>query len=248
MTGKIDERNKGGRTWPEGQERMLDIIMEDQDIIVVRKPAGVESQTGKTFAMDLESEIRNYRYRQSGGGSCYVGVVHRLDRPVCGVMVYAKSKQAAADLSRQVREGMLQKEYHAILCGHMDPSQGTLEDWLVRDGRQNLSRVAKKGERGAKKALLRYETVPFGSFRGLDGWLQSVGADLSQLSLVRVELLTGRHHQIRVQFAHAGCPILGDTRYNPTYAGKKGGIQLGLCASRLSFVHPLTGQRLSFTW
>ena len=167
---------------------------------------------------------------------------------VCGVMVYAKSKQAAADLSRQVREGMLQKEYHAILCGHMDPSQGTLEDWLVRDGRQNLSRVAKKGERGAKKALLRYETVPFGSFRGLDGWLQSVGADLSQLSLVRVELLTGRHHQIRVQFAHAGCPILGDTRYNPTYAGKKGGIQLGLCASRLSFVHPLTGQRLSFTW
>ena len=107
---------------------MLDIVMEDEAVIVVRKPAGVESQGGRGFSMDLESEIRNYLYRKSGGRTSYVGVIHRLDRPVCGVMVYAKTKQAAADLSRQVQNGTMKKRYYAILCGRMHPEKGTLED------------------------------------------------------------------------------------------------------------------------
>lgn len=240
---------------------MLDIIMEDKEILVVRKPAGVESQTGKGFSMDLESEIRNYLYQASGGKTSYVGVVHRLDRPVRGVMVYAKTKQAAAGLSRQVQSGGMKKRYYAILCGKMHPETGVLEDDLVKDGRTNTSHVAKKGETGGKRAVLYYRTVDFSAFHGLDALLPE-GADA--LSMVEIELITGRHHQIRVQFSHAGCPLLGDTRYNPAYVAGDGGSagsrkpfaggqayagrEIGLCAYSLEFSHPVTGKRMQFTW
>ncbi len=227
---------------------MLDIVMEDEAVIVVRKPAGVESQGGRGFSMDLESEIRNYLYRKSGGKTSYVGVIHRLDRPVCGVMVYAKTKQAAADLSRQVQNGTMKKRYYAILCGRMHPKKGTLEDYLVKDGRTNLSRVADKTENGAKKAVLNYETVDFSVFHGLDGLLSAACGEERERSMVEIELITGRHHQIRVQFSHAGCPILWDTRYNPDFSEKKGGSMIGLCAHSLSFVHPVMGRRQTFTW
>ncbi len=226
---------------------MLNIIMEDEAILVVRKPFGVESQSGRGFSMDLESEIRNYLSRKSGGKASYVGVVHRLDKPVCGVMVYAKTKQAAAELSRQIQNGTMKKRYYAILCGKMNPERGSLEDYLIKDGRTNCSRIAGKAEKGAKKAVLNYKTVDFSDFHGLDS-LWTEGIEQGSLSMVEIELLTGRHHQIRVQFSHAGCPLLWDTRYNPAFIGKKGGSAIGLCAHSLSFLHPVMGKRMTFHW
>lgn len=225
---------------------MLDIIMEDEAMIVVRKPAGVESQGGRGFSMDLESEIRNYLYRKSGGKTSYVGVIHRLDRPVCGVMVYAKTKQAAAALSSQVQSGRMEKRYYAVLCGTMHPERGSLEDYLVKDGRRNRSRVADPAEAGAKRAVLNYKTVDADAFHGLDAFFEA-GEQREERSMVEIELVTGRHHQIRVQFSHRGCPLLGDTRYGGT-AGARAERAVGLCAYLLSFSHPVTGEKLTFTW
>lgn len=226
---------------------MLDIIMEDEAILVVRKPSGIESQTGRSFSMDLESQIRNYLNKKSGGKTSYVGVIHRLDRPVCGVMVYAKTRKAAANLSHQIQKGKMKKKYYAILCGKMNPERGSLEDYLVRDGRRNISRIAEKSEQGAKRAVLHYRTVPFSDFHGLDALFLSE-MEKNELSMVEVELITGRHHQIRVQFSHAGCPLLWDTRYHPDFIGKRGGDSIGLCAYFLSFFHPVTGKKMVFRW
>lgn len=226
---------------------MLDIIMEDEAILVVRKPSGIESQTGRNFSMDLESRIRNYLNKKSGGKTSYVGVVHRLDRPVCGVMVYAKTRQAAANLSHQIQTGKMKKKYYAILCGKMNPERGSLEDYLLKDGRTNISRIAEKSENGAKRAVLNYQTVSFSDFHGFDELYMSE-MENTELSMVEIDLITGRHHQIRVQFSNAGCPLLWDTRYNPAYIGRRGGNSMGLCAHFLSFFHPVTGKKMVFRW
>ncbi len=239
---------------------MAKIIFEDDAVIVVSKPAGTESQRGKSFAMDLESELKNYLAAKKPGKVPYLAVVHRLDRPVSGVMVYAKTKEAAASLSRQFSAGGAHKVYEALTVGELQPKEGELRDWLFTDAKSNLTQVTDEGP-DAKEARLRYRMIPIEESRvfsmeqkgeittvSICGNLAgTVTKDVKkQIFAVRIELLTGRHHQIRVQLAQAGTPILGDTRYGIPCSGVQMRQKIALCAVSLVFKHPVTGKTLRF--
>lgn len=211
---------------------MAEIFYEDRDVIVVKKPVGMESQSTHSFAPDLVSEIQKHISRLSTmKGEPYVGVIHRLDKPVGGIMVYAKTKKAAAALSRQVQEGKMQKMYMAVVCGRPVDNVDNFVDYLLKDKGSNVSKIVEKGINGAKRAELKYEVV---------GTVEEERV----LSLVKVWLITGRHHQIRVQFAGHGMPLWGDSRYNPEFAGMR--EHIGLSACELIFAHPVTGEEMRF--
>ena len=209
----------------------LNIIFEDEQIIVIKKDAGIPVQAGKMRIMDLQGLIKNELYRRNPkGGEPYLGVVHRLDQPVEGVMVFAKTPFAAGSLSEQVADGRMKKHYLALVCGNPAEESGTLADYLVKDGRTNTSSVADKSVKDAKCARLNYRVL---ERRG-------------ETTLIEVELLTGRHHQIPVQMANAGWPLYGDTKYNPQFTQTAGYVQTALCAYKLSFVHPKTKKVMEF--
>ena len=209
----------------------LNIIFEDEHILVVKKDAGIPVQAGRMRIMDLQGLIKNELYKRNrGGGEPYLGLVHRLDQPVEGVMVFAKTPAAAADLSKQVTDGRMKKHYLALLCGKPTAETGTLVDYLLKDGRTNTSSVVAKGVRDAKRSELNYKVLKSGE----------------TTTLIEVELLTGRHHQIRVQMANAGWPLYGDTKYNPKFQDVTEHVQTALCAYKLSFVHPKTKKVMEF--
>ena len=206
----------------------INILYEDEEVIVCEKPAGVAAQTRRLGQADMESLLKNYRAAK--GEPPYIGVVHRLDQPVRGVMVFAKTKEAAADLSRQVQTKMADKFYYAVTDGVPEQKKGTLEDYLLRDGKTNTSKVVSKSTEGAKSARLDYE----------------VTAQNKTNAILRIRLDTGRHHQIRVQFAHAGYPLMGDTKYGrEAVAGRY--CPVALCSCRIAFIHPVTGKEMEFT-
>lgn len=211
------------------------ILYEDKNIIVVKKPAGMDSQSSSSFAPDMVSEIKKHihsQYPQSG--EPYVGVIHRLDKPVGGVMVYAKTKKAAAALSAQVQSRKMKKVYMAVVCGRIVDNVENFVDYLLKDSRNNVSRIVEKGIIGSKRAELRYQIID--------------SMEIPEpLALVEIELSTGRHHQIRVQFAAHGLPLWGDSRYNPRFADRKNpGESLALWAWKLTFFHPCTGKAMTF--
>lgn len=210
----------------------LQILFEDNDIIVCYKPAGVPTQTAKMGAQDMESLLKNHIYKtQKEKKPPYVAVVHRLDQPVEGLLVFAKTPSAAKELSKEVQRGAgFGKYYKAVLCGVPKETTGKLENYLVKDGKTNTSRVCEPSEKDAKKAILNYEVLKV----------------QEEKCLVRVKLDTGRHHQIRVQMSHMGCPILGDTKYGTQGVEKGMWQQIALCAYRLEFVHPKTKKKMSF--
>lgn len=216
------------------------ILFEDNHIIVCVKPAGIASQSARSFQPDMTDLLRTHIAADAGkSGIPYIGVVHRLDQPVGGIMVYAKSPAAAAGLSRQTSARAMSKNYYAVLCGAMTPAEGTLTDYLLKDGRTNTSAVvpppAAPGS-DIKKASLSYRIA---DSRTIDG---------SIFSLADIALDTGRHHQIRVQFSHAGFPIFGDSKYNSSYPGNNGCPALGLFAYSLSFRHPVTHSPMDFKY
>lgn len=206
------------------------ILYEDKDILVCHKPAGFPVQSKKLSSQDMETSLKNYRARK--GEEPYIAVIHRLDQPVEGVLVFGKTRKAAAQLSAQVNDGRMQKYYLAVTSKIPPEREGRLEDELVKDQRTNTSRVVKEKTPQSKKAVLEYQVL-----REEEG-----------RALVEIHLLTGRHHQIRVQMAHAGIPLLGDTKYNKE-AGKDSEEKwqhTALCASRLSFIHPSTKKKMEF--
>ena len=210
---------------------MLNIFYEDQELIVVKKPVGMESQETHSFSPDLVSEIKKHIHHLSTKKEePYVGVIHRLDKPVSGIMVYAKTKEAASLLSRQIKENQMQKMYMAVVCGKPVDNVDNFVDYLLKDTGKNMSRIVEKGISGAKRAELRYQVVD--TFK-----------EEELLTLVKIWLITGRHHQIRVQFAGRGMPLWGDHRYNPKFAGQK---SIALSACELSFFHPKTKKTLTF--
>lgn len=214
-----------------GRNKMIEVLYEDNHIIVVKKPVGMESQSASSFEPDMVSEIKKHIHNlYPDKGEPYVGVIHRLDKPVGGVMVYAKTKKAANSLSEQVREGKMRKMYMAVVCGRTVDNVENFVDYLLKDNRKNMSKIVEKGITGAKRGELRYRTV-------------DKIEEPEPLSLVEIELFTGRHHQIRVQFAGHGLPLWGDNRYNPAFAGR-GSVALWAC--RLSFDHPVTGKPMTF--
>ncbi len=219
---------------------MLEVIWEDSDVIVVYKPVGIESQSSRGFAADMVSEIKRHIHKLSPEqGEPYVGVIHRLDKPVSGVMVYAKTKKAAADLSRQASDGTMAKKYKTVLCGNVVDKVDNYVDYLLKDGKTNTSRVVDKGITGAKRAELKLQCL---QTKEVDGY--------GILSLAEVELVTGRHHQIRVQMAAHGWPVWGDNKYNPlfqerkTAGGKRAMVALASCG--LSFIHPVSKKVMTF--
>lgn len=210
---------------------MLNIIFEDDQILVCEKPSGVAVQSAGIGTMDLESRIKNYLSTQNKGkGEPYLGMIHRLDQPVGGVLVFAKTASAAAFLSKQTGNGEMDKWYQAVVCGKLPVNSGVLVDYLYKDGKTNTSRIVKKDQKGAKKAELHYTVLD----------------EKEELSLLEIHLITGRHHQIRVQMAGAGTPLLGDKKYNPKAdSGQK--TTIGLYACKLSFIHPKTKQQMVFS-
>lgn len=211
------------------------ILYEDKDILVVVKPAGMASQEERSADMDMVSYLKNYLVRERKvQGAPYIAVVHRLDKPVGGVMVYARTQQAAKQLSAQIQSNRMTKRYLAVLTGTMKKKEGFLEDYLVSDGRANLSSVVDKNTPGAKRAALKYKVKRTKFVNGC------------QYSLVDVELITGRRHQIRVQMANEGAGLWGDTRYNSLFVGKRGWYELALFAYSLEFEHPRTKKRMKF--
>ena len=209
----------------------LNILLEDDHVLVVKKDAGIPVQAGKMRIMDLQGLIKNELYRRNRkGGEPYLGLIHRLDQPVEGVMVFAKTPFAAGALSEQVTDGRMKKHYLALLCGKPSEDSGKLVDYLVKDGRTNTSSVVKEQNKDAKRAELNYQVLK----------------RYEDTTLVEVELITGRHHQIRVQMANAGWPLYGDTKYNPKFQDVMEHVQTALCAYKLSFVHPKTKKVMEF--
>ena len=209
----------------------LNIIFEDEHVLVVKKDAGIPVEAGRLRIMDLQGLIKNELYRRNRkGGEPYLGMIHRLDQPVEGVMVFAKTPFAAGSLSEQVRDGRMRKHYLALLCGKPKTDEGTLVDYLLKDGRTNTSSVVRAGEKDAKRSELNYKVLKRND----------------ETTLVEVELITGRHHQIRVQMANAGWPLYGDTKYNPQFQETSQYVQTALCAYKLSFVHPKTKKVMEF--
>lgn len=230
------------------------ILYEDKDIIVCHKPAGIATQTARVGQQDMVSEITAYLAKEGKGNLLakgqkpagqvpYVGVVHRLDQPVEGILVFARNKAAAAGLSRQVTEERMEKDYYAVVCGQDIPTEGELVDYLLKDGRTNLSRVVPQEIQGAKEARLRFRVLQYQEMEVSEG-------GVCQTALVRIRLQTGRHHQIRVQMANAGLNLLGDHKYADAktvrLSGQMGVREIALCAGRLAFHHPLTGEKEVF--
>lgn len=243
-------------------DNTIEIIYEDQDLAVCRKAPGIPVQTARLGQKDMVSLLRTY-FAAKGEENTQVFVVHRLDQPVEGVVVFARTKQAAAELSRQSRERSMDKYYLALAEGEFEKTSGVLEDYLLRDGKTNTSSVVTAGTPGAKHARLKYEVEKV--WRAEEGicfrdktMRQPAGARQDceasphpvpvypdrAVSLVRVRLDTGRHHQIRVQMANAGHPLVGDRKYNPGCG--PGYFPVGLCAVKIAFIHPSTRQAMEF--
>lgn len=202
------------------------ILYEDQHLIVCQKEAGIPVQTARMSQMDMESALKSYLAMKQSSDTLqrppYLAVIHRLDQPVRGVLVFAKTPFAAKSLSEQVTNHTIGKYYLAEIDGEIKNEKGTLEDYLLKDARTNTSKVVKEGTAKSKKAVLHYKK--------------------RDEHLLEIELVTGRHHQIRVQLAHAGMPLVCDTKYN----AKAVSGRLGLCAYHLTFRHPKTGKEMDF--
>lgn len=196
----------------------MDIVYQDERIVVAVKPAGVIATDKRGGMPEL--------LRRELGTEC-IRTVHRLDAPVSGLMVCARSAYAAGELSRQIREGQLKKTYLAVARGVPEEKEGTLVDLLGRDREKRLTYVASEPGKGVQEARLNYRVL----------------AERDGLSLIAIELLTGRTHQIRVQLASRGWPLAGDRRY-----GLEGDAvyPIALWSHRLSFFHPQTGERVEF--
>lgn len=230
---------------------MTEILYEDGDVLVVYKPAGLATQTAKTGQKDVVSELKNYLRRTRklppGAGretEPYLGVVHRLDQPVEGLLVFAKTKNAAAGLSGQLQredaEGNFCKQYYAVFCGIPAEKEGVMTGWLYKD-RGNRAVVTDsaadgQGSAGARKAVLCYKIL---------GSREEYGVALAD---IRID--TGRFHQIRAQAAHGGMPLLGDKKYGTEETEQKaremGVVYVALCAYSLEFFHPALKKRMHF--
>ena len=213
-----------------------EILYINQEIIVCIKPQGMPVQNDKSRDLSVLNYLKNEIVRREKlKTEPQVFVVHRLDRPVGGVMVFARTKTAAAALSGQMQDGTFDKYYQAVLTGFLPAEEGSLTNYLLKDGKTNCSKAVKKGTKGAKEAVLEYEV------------LDILETDQGDYTYALIHLLTGRHHQIRVQCAKAGAGIWGDTKYNPKFQkAKKKYHQIGLYATRISFEHPTTGKRMLF--
>lgn len=213
------------------------IIYEDNDIIVIDKPAGMAVQSASAFSVDVESELRNYMAKSTGKPEIYV--IHRLDQPVSGILVFAKNKNAAAKLSKAAAGDGMKKIYHARTFGIPKEEEATLRDFLKADKKVGVAKVVKKpapNDKDVKEAGLSYRILEKKD---------------DKEALLEVTLDTGRFHQIRVQLSNAGYPILGDRKYgneaSESYSRENNIENICLRAVSLSFMHPTSGKTVTFS-
>lgn len=225
------------------------IVYEDEAVLVIRKPAGLATESAGIGRKDVVSELKNYVAKKNPGKMPYLGIVHRLDQPVEGLLVFAKTKKAAEDLTTQLGKGTLKKEYLAVVCGKVPENTGRLVDYLAKEKGMAVVKNAadaktekdvdaqteKAAGPQAKKAVLTYTKK----------------AETEKFTLLAVQIETGRFHQIRAQLSHAGFPILGDEKYGSEESkelSREKKIRFtALCAASLSFRHPVTGKTMAFT-
>lgn len=224
----------------------LHVIYEDKDILVCHKPAGVATQTASFSSQDMVSMIKNYLAKQTKEKSPYVGVIHRLDQPVSGLLVFAKNQKAAAVLSKQIQDGSANKDYVAYCTGILEEKSGELIHYIKKDSVTKLAKAVdetsflklqrenKEESKAYKKAVLSYE----------------VESEFDDSSIIKVHLQTGRFHQIRAQFSKIGHALLGDVKYGTAISRelsmKKRINKIALCANHLVLKHPTTGKEMEF--
>ncbi len=220
------------------------ILYEDTDFIVCTKPAGIASQNEKGLQPALTDLLKQYLSKQSGKkGEPYLGIIHRLDKPVGGIMVYAKTKTAAAALSKQITENQIKKHYYAVLCGIPKKTTATLTDYLIYDKKNNYSFITSSSNPNAKQAELSYQV--------LEQINPNPNNPNETFTLVDILLKTGRHHQIRAQFSSLGYPLYGDLKYNPawkptsTFSERK--TNIALYSYCLELLHPKNQKPMQFS-
>lgn len=230
----------------------LNVIYEDKDILVCFKPAGTATQTAKFSGQDMVSLIKNYLAKKEGTKNPYVGVIHRLDQPVSGLLAFAKNQKAAAVLSKQIQDGEANKDYIALCTGILEKKRGILIHYIMKDTVAKLANVLSEDEYKTvnkensevqniglkaniyKKAILSYEVIK----------------EFEDCSLINVHLQTGRFHQIRAQFSYIGHPLLGDVKYGTKESKevtmKRGIRTVALCANELVLEHPISKVKMRF--
>lgn len=217
----------------------LNILYEDNHILVCEKPSGTAVQSRRIGTPDMESILKNHIFKEGGSQKTpYLAVIHRLDQPVRGILVFAKTPFAARELNRQLTSGSFGKYYRALVDGTPPKPEGTLTDYMIKNGHTNLSSICEKNLPGARMARLTYRTI-----KEENHFFQNIPKTDIPRTELEVKLDTGRHHQIRCQLAHLGCPITGDAKYNPNVSPVK---TICLCACRLEFEHPKSHKRLIF--
>ena len=201
----------------------INIIYEDNHLLIVEKPINVIVQEDNTKDKDLLTILKEYiKEKYNKPGNVYLGLVHRLDRPVGGIMVFARTSKSASRLSEQIRNKTFKKTYNAVVIGNIN-EKGTLKDKLLKNEKTNIVTVSDKG----KEAILHYKKIDY----------------KDNMSLVEINLETGRPHQIRVQFSNYGYPLYGDNKYNKKATSNE---QIALFAKKIEFTHPTTKENMSF--
>lgn len=207
----------------EDGKKMINVIYEDNHILVVEKPINIPVQADDSKDKDLLTILKEYiKNKYNKQGNVYLGLVHRLDRPVAGVMIFAKTSKAASRLSEKIKKNEIRKTYAAVVIGKIE-GNGHYEDYLLKNNKTNTTIV----DRSGKLAILDFEKK----------------YTVENLSLVEINLKTGRSHQIRVQFSSRNYPLYGDQRYNKN---AKPGEQIALFAKKISFEHPVTHEMMNF--
>ncbi len=206
----------------------MEVVYEDNHIIIVNKRSGEIVQGDKTGDKPLAETVKDYiKVKYHKPGNVFLGVVHRLDRPVSGLVLFARTSKALTRLNDMFRTGDIHKTYWAIVKNTPAQPEATLENWIVRNEKQNKSYAHDHEVPGAKRALLSYRII----------------GKTDRYTLLEIHLMTGRHHQIRCQLAHMGCPIRGDLKYGAPRSNPDGGISL--MAKQIDFVHPVTKEQIT---
>ena len=207
---------------------MLNVVYEDNHIIVVEKPFNMPTQEDESKDRDLLTEVKDYvKVKYDKPGEVYIGLVHRLDRVAGGLMVFARTSKAASRLSEQIRNREFHKEYVTVVEGQIRSEKSQLVDYLKKDKDTNTVQVVNKNVKDAKEAILKYERIE----------------SKDNLTLLSVDLLTGRPHQIRVQFSSRKNPIWGDGKYGSSYKSRKG---IALWSRKIEFMHPTKKTKMTF--